>query len=108
MQICGGMLYKFYLFLDTTRITIADFGQYHGWSDGTFASSCEIYRYPPRLYYYEGNVVLDIYYIFIIFLKTGNGVYKLKTASYEFNAYCVMDAGFDGYTSYVIGSITID
>ena len=48
-----------------------------------------------KLYYHPHTFKLNIYYKFILFLKTRNGVYKLKTASYEFNIYCVMDAGFE-------------
>ena len=34
------------------------FDDYKGWEDGTYAVSCEHYKYPPRFYYYEGN---DVY-----------------------------------------------
>ena len=42
--------------LDGTQIQITDFGEYLAWSDGTFSPSCEVYRYPPRFYYYNGTV----------------------------------------------------
>ena len=38
------------------------FDDYKAWDDGTFAVSCELYRYPPRFYYYEG---LDVYLNYI-------------------------------------------
>jgi len=42
----------------TLKIKIKNFVTYKGWEDGTFAASCEQYRYPPRYYYYEGPDVL--------------------------------------------------
>ena len=37
--------------------------------------------------------------MFDITQKVGSGVYRVKTTNYEFNVYCNMGAGFDGYTS---------
>ena len=42
---------------------IKNFGAYRGWEDGTFAKSCEEYRYPPRFYNYEGSDVKFFYTI---------------------------------------------
>ena len=49
-----------FLLLDpiNLKIKIKTFVTYKGWEDGTFAESCERYRYPPRFYYYEGP---DVY-----------------------------------------------
>ena len=35
---------------------IKNFGDYFGWNDGTFSSTCELYRYPKLFYNYAGNV----------------------------------------------------
>ena len=37
--------------------------------------------------------------MFDITQKVGSGVYRVKTTHYEFNVYCNMEAGFNGYTS---------
>lgn len=37
-------------------LKIQNFGEYRAWEDGTFAKSCEFYRYPPRFYNYDGAV----------------------------------------------------
>ena len=37
--------------------------------------------------------------MFDITQKVGSGVYRVKTTNYEFNVYCNMEAGFDGYAS---------
>ena len=37
--------------------TIKDFGDYKGWDDATFAGTCQLYRYPKRFYYYNGDVI---------------------------------------------------
>ena len=37
--------------------------------------------------------------MFDITQKVGSGVYRVKTTNDEFNVYCNMGAGFDGYTS---------
>ena len=87
------MIYKSYIdepnknkiCIQPKYIKIKNFEDYRAWEDGTVAGSCEIYRYPPRFYYYNGDV--------------GSGVYRVKTTHYEFNVYCNMEAGFDGYTS---------
>ena len=40
-----------------------DYGDFKGWEDGTFASTCELYRYPPRFYYYMGDVKFTYFFI---------------------------------------------
>ena len=42
------------------------FDDYKGWEDGTYAASCEKYRYPARFYYYEGD---DVTIFVIIYLR---------------------------------------
>ena len=49
------------------RNIIADYGEYLGWSDGTYSPSCEVYRYPPRFYYYEGHVEKNFFFFLNIF-----------------------------------------
>ena len=35
---------------------IKNFGDYLGWNDGTFSSTCEQYRWPQVFYNYAGQV----------------------------------------------------
>ena len=67
------MIYKAYIdepnknkiCIQPKYIKIKSLGDYRAWDDGTVAKSCEIYRYPPRLHYYDG----DVYSLIYIFLK---------------------------------------
>ena len=45
-------------------IIIKQFDDFKGWEDGSFSKSCELYRYPPRKYYYEGSAV-NLKFLFI-------------------------------------------
>ena len=45
------------------------------------------------------NMTMLINHILVTNFKSGSGVYRVKTANYEFNVYCNMEPGYDGYTS---------
>ena len=53
------------LCINKEYLTIKAFDDYRAWTDHTFASSCERYRYPGRARKYEGDV---IYYFNLLFL----------------------------------------
>ena len=49
---------KLKICINPLYIKVKAFDDYKGWEDGTYAVSCERYKYPPRFYYYEGD---DVY-----------------------------------------------
>lgn len=64
-------------------VTITDYGTYKGWSNGTYASTCDAYRNPTVGFSYTGS--------------TGDGVYKINLNSSPTNVYCLMSRNGFGY-----------
>lgn len=67
--------------------TVADFGAYRGWSDGSYASSCNAYRTATGGAVYAG--------------ATGSGTYRLAVGGNTLDAYCDMVSAGGGWTRVV-------
>ena len=52
-----------------------------------------------RLVFIIMKAMYYLFFYFNFFNKNGSGVYRLKTINYEFNAYCNMEIGYNGFTS---------
>jgi hypothetical protein len=67
-----------------TGIGIVANGSSRNWSDGTYASSCNVYLHPPTGYSYQG--------------VTGSGIYTINPGSGNTNVYCDMTTNGGGWT----------
>jgi hypothetical protein len=63
---------------------LAQYPGYRGWSDGTYAASCNAYRNPTGNYAYAG--------------ATGDGVYRIKPGSSTVDVYCNQTVNGGGWT----------
>ena len=52
---------------------------------------------------HQDSIIMMAMFIFKLYIlkKVGSGVYRVKTSNYEFNVYCNMEDGFDGYASFL-------
>ena len=61
---------------------IKSFGDYLGWNDGTFSSTCEQYRWPQSFSITMLDKLINYFFFTLTLLaKTGSGVYRLETAN---------------------------
>jgi hypothetical protein len=63
---------------------INDQGGFRGWSDGSYAASCNGYRNPAQNYLYSG--------------LTGDGVYRIKVGNATYDVLCDMTTDGGGWT----------
>lgn len=67
--------------------TVADYGTYRAWSDGSYATSCNAYRTATGSALYAG--------------ATGSGTYRLSVGGNTLDAYCDMVSAGGGWTRVV-------
>lgn len=72
-----------FAFKKSSSVGLSNFGSYRGFTDGTYATTCNNYRNPTGSYTYSG--------------ATGDGVYRIKISATTYDVYCLMTYDTNGW-----------